>query len=407
MKRAACLVVLCLFAGCVRSTDAIPVDPPMDKAELVKNNTQFAFDLHAAFADETANLFYSPFSISTALGSAYAGARGSTAEEMAKTLHFPKEQDRLPREFARLRDSIRSSQGKGIEIDMNNGLWVQKDYPLQPSFLQSMKATDGAPHEVDFANDVVVARRAINESIDKSTRGKIKEILGPGDLDASTRVVLTNAIYFKGDWLRTFPEKGTRQAFFYRKPGDGVQVPMMSQLAAFPYLSTDSFQAVQLPYAGKQLSMILFAPTRADGLFEFEKTLTPEKLTSHLSQMTAQEINVFLPRFKIRYRADLKERLISLGMRQAFEAGKADFSGMVVKEKVHIAKVIHEAFVEVNESGTEAAGATVIETAKSAGGGPVVREPPSFRADRPFLFLIRHDATGSILFAGRMVDPTR
>jgi serpin B len=309
-----------------------------------------------------------------------------------------------------LRDKVLAQHGKEFTIDIANGLWVQKGYPLQPSFLQTAKSSyDADAREVDFEADTASARQAVNGWISERTRGKIKEILDPADLDANTRLVLASAIYFKGDWVNSFPPKGTRKDRFYRKPGDFVDVSMMGQLAMFPYLETDSYQAMQLPYAGKHLSMCIFLPGSADGLPEFTKTMTNDKLSELLGKMARTEINVFLPRFKTRFRTDLKEPLKNMGMQQAFNSGKADFTGISAKslQKLQIAKVIHEAVVEVNEAGTEAAGATALEVAKSDASAPAVRHPPTFRADRPFLFVIRHDATGSILFVGRVADPNR
>lgn len=417
MKKILCFVYLSflstLAVGCTRTSDDKPANPPagvVDVAEVVKNNNQFAFDLHAVLAREPGNLFYSPYSIASAFGMVYAGARGVTADEIAKTLHFPVDEKRLHPMFASLREKIHAQQGKGCEIANANGLWVQKGYSLQPSFLQTAKSSyDAEAREVEFEADAASARQAVNDWVSERTRGKIKEILDPADLDAKTRLVLANAIYFKGDWVNSFPPKGTRKDRFYRKPGDFVEVSMMGQLAMFPYLETDSYQAVKLPYAGKHLSMCIFLPGRADGLPEFTKTMTNDKLSELLGKMARTEINVFLPRFKTRFRTDLKEPLKNMGMRQAFDSGKADFTGISARsiQKLQIAKVIHEAVVEVNETGTEAAGASVIEESKSAPGMATPRVPPTFRADRPFLFVIRHDATGIILFVGRVADPSR
>jgi serpin B len=407
-----CLLILA--TGCIGTKEEPAPGPAVDgiaEAELVKNNNQFAFDLYAKIRGEPGNLFVSPASISTALAMTYAGARGTTAEQMAKTLHFPADEKKLHPTLAGLNKKIQAGQGKGYEIQMANALWVQQGFGLQPAFLDTMKSHYGAGvREVDYIGGTDAACKSINGWVEQQTKERIKGLLQPSDLDKLTRLVLTNAIYFKGSWGARFPKTGTRDRPFYRKNGDFVTFPMMAQCAPFPYWESDTLQVAEFPYVGKQLSMSIFLPRSAEGLPAFEKTVTPEKIAEWSSKLSEQKINVYLPRFKVTQRLDLKESLRDMGMPLAFDSDKADFTGMTgtdPQKKLHISKVIHEAFVEINEEGTEAAGSTaVVGTAKSVK-GPVEPEPPTFEANRPFLFVIRDNRSGSILFIGRLSDPTK
>jgi serpin B len=395
-----------------KGKDTRPDVEGISQAELVKGNNQFAVELYARVGKEPGNLFVSPYSISTAMGMTYAGARTTTAEQMAKTLHFPADERRLHPTFAGLRKEILAGQGKGYEIQTANALWPQKGYGFRTEFTDTVRQLYNASvQEVDFVDAREPARSTINDWVAKETRDKIMGLLQPGDLTELTRLVLTNAIYFKGDWAAQFPKAGTQPRYFYRKNGDYVTTPQMAQCAEFPFWQDDTLQVAEFPYVGKHLSMVVVLPRSAEGLPAVEKTLSPEKLADWIGKLKTTKINVFLPRFKARTRLDLKEQLSALGMPVAFDRDNADFTGMTgtdPNKKLHISKVIHEAFVEINEEGTEAAGATaVIEEAKSAKGTPSVVVPPTFRADRPFLFVIRDTRSGSVLFMGRLADPSK
>jgi serpin B len=395
---------LCWPTNQVTSAAAVAVDPAQVKADLpgvAKGNNQFAFDLYGKLRTEKGNLFLSPYSISTALAMTSAGARGQTLGQMEKTLRFPVEQPRLHAAFGSSLKDTRS--GKGFELHLANALWCQSGVPFTDEFL-SLNEThyQAKPVGVDFIKETEQARQTINTWVEKQTQDKIKELLKPGVLDPLTRLVLTNAIYFKGDWAGKFDKKLTRDEPFLLAADHQVQVPMMHQTGEFNYLREDLLRAVELPYAGKDLSMVLFVAEQADGLAEFEKTLTAEKLAGWLGKLRpVKGLHVALPRFKATAEFKLNEGLKSLGMSDAFRPDVADFSGVspaARREGWYISHVIHQACVEVNEDGTEAAGATaVVLRAKS--------EPPSFRADRPFFFVIRDKRTDSILFMGRVVDP--
>jgi serpin B len=341
----------------------------------------------------------------------FAGARGSTAEEMAKTLHFPSDEKRLHPALADLVDKIHSEQGNGYELAIANALWIQKGFDLQPSFLDTTKQHyDAGAREVDFVGDPETARNTANQWVAKQTNEKIRDLLQPGDLEPLTRLVLTNAIYFKGSWAARFPKGDTRVQFFFRSQKDEVRVPFMSQCATFPYWDGTSFSAIEFPYAGKHLSMMILLPRKIDGLPEFEKNLTIEKLKEWQGKLTEQQINVYLPRFKVSSRFHMKATLMAMGMSAAFDKERADFTGITgddAANKLHISNVIHQAFVEVNEEGTEAAGSSGVIFEAKSGGGPAVHEPPTIYINHPFLFVIRDNRSASILFMGRVTDPSK
>lgn len=377
-----------------------PADPAQvktDKAAVVKGNTEFALDLYGRLRTQDGNLFLSPYSISTALAMTSAGARENTLSQMEKTLRFPVEQPRLHPAFGALIGETKA--GKGYQLSVANALWCQIDYPIRDEFLQTNETYyGGKPIGVDFAGKTEEARQTINTWVEKQTQDKIKELIKPGILTDLTRVVLTNAIYFKGDWASRFKKDATRDAPFLATGGKKVNVPMMSQLGEFPTLEETAFAALEMPYVGKELSMVVFLPRKPDGLADFEKSLTAEKLNGWLGRLKPEKIQVSLPRFQVTADFKLNEQLKSMGMSDAFSR-TANFVGINgKKDDLYIAAVVHKAFVDVNEEGTEAAAATAV----------VIRErglPPQFRAEHPFFFLIRDQRTGSILFMGRLVEP--
>jgi serpin B len=400
----ACLILLTGFS--VRAEQ--PAAKPADKAAAAKGDNEFALDVYAQLRGEEGNLFFSPYSISTALAMTYAGARGQTADEMAKTLHFTLDQEHLhPAMGALIRELNDPGKPSGYQLSVANALWGQKGQPFRKDFLDLTRTDYGAGlHEVDFARATEAARKTINTWVEQQTRDKIKELLKPGILDPDTRLVLTNAIYFKGDWVYQFDKKRTHQADFHVTEKQTVQVPLMSmtnEKGEFKYLKGDDFQALELPYAGKHLAMVLFLPDKLDGLAEFEKGLTAAKLDGWIGQLKpTKEVFVALPKFKMTKEFSLKDMLTKMGMRQAFDPDKADFSGIDGSRDLYISAVIHKAFVDVNEEGTEAAAATAVVIKPTA-----VRLTPRFQADHPFLFLIRDNRSGSILFLGRVADPSK
>ncbi len=361
-------------------------DIPPDRTALVRGNTQFALDLYAKLRTEDGNLFLSPYSISSALSMTYGGARGQTAAEMAKVLHFELANDKLHPAFGSLMREVNGEADKkrGYQLSTANALWGQKGYPFLDNFLKLNAAGYGALlREVDFGRDTDQARKTINAWVEKETQDKIKELFKPGSLSSDSRLVLTNAIYFKGDWANQFKKDRTREAPFYLGGGKQTDVPLMHQTAPFRYFDGNTFQALELPYVGNHLAMVVLLPKKIDGLAALEKELSPDKLEKWLGGLHKDEVEVQLPRFTMTAEFPLEKTLPAMGMPTAF-SDAADFSGIAKIEQLSIGVVRHKAFVDVNEGGTEAAAATGVEIrAVSDTINPV------FRADHPFLFLIR------------------
>jgi serpin B len=396
MLAVAFLVIAGITPGCASS-------PKANTAAVIAGNNQFAFDLYAQLRDRPGNLFFSPESISTALAMTYAGARGETAEQMARTLHFTLESEQLNHAFHALVQELNGGQKKrDYELRVANALWGQRGFGFLPSFLQLLQSSYGAGlREVDFSGDTEAARRTINAWVEQETQDKIKDLLKPGVIDSLTRLVLTNAIYFKGDWDRQFKKNLTQKQTFHLSAEQKTEVPMMHQTGMFKYLDAGAFQALELPYKEKELSMVVLLPREADGLTAFEQTLTPSVLDSWLARMRSEEVIVALPKFKSTSEFSLAETLSAMGMPQLFTPGQADLSGMNGKRDLFVKAVVHKAFVDVNEEGTEAAAATGVVVAKRA----AVPVRTQFVADRPFVYLIRDNHSGSILFLGRLADP--
>jgi serpin B len=395
-----------MLSALVSGTVAWATDQPpaADQAKglLVKGNTEFAFDLYARLREQEGNLFLSPYSISSALGMTYLGARGDTAAQMAKTLHFM-DQNGLPAAFEALRRELHGAdKDRKYQLHVANALWGQKGHPFLRHFLHQTNQYFGAGlREVDFVHAAEEARREINAWVEKQTQDKIKDLLKPGVLTSNDRLVLTNAIYFKAAWQQPFSKAATKKEDFLLAGGGKAGVDMMHQTEEYRYLDGGSFQAVDLPYEGNDLSMVVFLPKKADGLAELEKSLTGAKLAEWLPKMKHAHVALALPKFKTTAEFELSKVLAAMGMPDAFAAGKADFSGMDGTRELFISRVVHKAFVDVDEKGTEAAAATAVIMKRES--APV--SPVSFRADHPFVFLIRDNRTGSVLFLGRLADP--
>lgn len=370
----------------------------------VQGNTEFALALYRKLSSAEGNLFFSPYSISTALAMTYAGARGDTEAQMARALCYGRDQDRLHAAFARLEARLRDVASEGrIQLRVANSLWPQVGLALQRAFLSLTERSYGVQiTPVDFRSPEA-ARRTINAWVEARTEGKIRDLIPPGALSAATRLVLANAIYFKGDWARPFDSNRTRDEPFWIETTRQVPVPMMHDASKYGYGETPGLQILELPYAGHDLSMVVLLPREPDGLRGLQWRLAAGNLATWTDSCQTIEVQVSLPKFRITCPFRLDDALRSLGMVDAFTGG-ADFSGMVGQRALHIGAVLHKAFVAVNEEGTEAAGATAVVAALMM----AMPEPPKvFRADHPFIFLIRDNRTGSILFMGRVVNPLR
>ncbi len=411
------MTVATSVAGCSAGTE-LEMIAGAARQQVAEGNNRFAMELYQKLATSEGNLFFSPYSISTALGMTYAGARGETARQMAEVLRFPtspkvlEEMDLAGRpmtqeEFAQAFGMIvkdlnaQGSQDK-YQLSVANALWGQKGYAFLPAFLKLVESEYGGKlQEMDFRSAAEKARQTINAWVAKQTNEKIKELIGPGVLDRMTRLVLTNAIYFKGNWATQFKENRTRPAPFTLLDGEKIQTPMMNQKSEFAYAEAGDLQILELPYVDDELSMVILLPKALDGIRQLERELTSAKLAAWLAPRRKQEVIVSLPKFKMTSKFGLAKILASMGMPDAFSR-QADFSGMTGRRELSISAVIHEAYVDVNEEGTEAAAATGV-VMKLTSMGP--DRTPVFRADHPFIFMIRDNSSGSVLFLGRVMNP--
>jgi serpin B len=373
-----------------------------DTKVVVEGNSEFACELYQRLSGTEGNLFFSPYSISNALAMTYGGARGNTATEMATALHFHGEPPRFHAAFGDLvRRLQRDDPKRKYQLRIANRLWGQKDYGFLPEFIASSGQHYGAGlEEVDFRGATEQARRQINAWVEKQTQDRIKELLKPGIVTDLTRLVLTNAIYFKAAWSEPFNVKNTRPGDFLAGGVKKTSVPMMQQRQSARYLDGGTFSALELPYEEHDLSMIVLLPTKADGLAACEKTLTATSLRKWLGKLSVHQVDIKLPKFKTTAEFRLDKVLQDMGVRDAFDDRKADFSGLSSRKGLCITAVVHKAFVDVNEAGTEAAAATAVVIGKRS-----LPPPARFHAQHPFLYLIRDNHTGSVLFMGRVVNP--
>lgn len=381
---------------------------PGELDELVRGNSTFALDLYRALREDDGNLFFSPYSISAALAMTYAGARGETEQEMAETLNFILAQEKLHAAFNALdlelmepQEPIGDEDGEPFQLSIANSVWGQRDFEFLAPFLDTLAEHYGAGLRLlDFVNKAEEARETINAWVSERTEDRIPELIPQGVIDDLTRLVLTNAIYFNASWSLPFPEENTQDGAFHLLDGTEVQAPMMSLSEMLRYGEVGGVQTVRLPYTGGEFSAYVLVP--AEGEFEsFESGLDAATLDAIVAGLDDAQVALTMPKFEFESSFDLNDVLIELGMPSAF-TGEADFSGMDGNRDLFISDVIHKAFVSVDEAGTEAAAATAVVmrlTAAPGAGAELV-------VDRPFLFLIRHDPTGTVLFAGRVLDPT-
>ena len=369
--------------------------------EVVNANNQFAFELYSELNKaEDSNIFYSPYSISAALAITYEGAKGQTADEMKSVFHFP-ETSTLRPNFAAIYNNI-NQRSKTYELRTGNALWVQQDYPFLEDYTSRVENYyGGKAANVDFVEETEKSRQTINAFIEEQTNNKIKDLIPLGMLNSLTRLVITNAIYFKGTWEWEFDKSDTHEQDFKITPTNVVKTPMMymkPEKTGFNYADIGELQILELPYKGEDISMLILLPT--ENLDTIEPSLTAEKLVEYKNQMQETDLDtIYLPKFEFDAKYFMKDTLSNLGMPTAFIGGKADFSGMIVNKDLFITHVIHQAYVKVDEKGTEAAAATAVIM------GETSMPRNIFRADRPFIFIIQEKETGNILFMGRVVDP--
>jgi serpin B len=408
------------LVGCAQpvSSDVLYSDKPRDTSpevsqgdiiSLSEGNSEFAFDLYRTLAAKNGNMFYSPYSISVALAMTYAGARGETETQMADTLRFLLSQQNLHPAFNGLDielsqrgEGAEGKDGEGFRLNVVNAIWGQQDYEFLPEFLDVLAVNYGAGLRLlDFINQPEESRVTINNWVSDQTEERIKDLIPQGVIDSITRLVLTNAIYFNAAWMYPFEKESTSDGMFYLLDGSDVTVPMMKQTESFGYTEGEGYRAVELPYDGRELSMVIVLP--GDGRFrEFESSLTSALVDDILSdlELGRQKIALTMPKFEFESSFGLVDTLAGMGMPIAFSEG-ADFSGMTGNNDLCIGDVIHKAFVSVDEAGTEAAAATAVVMELTG----IPQPPLELAIDRPFIFMIRDLETAAVLFVGRVENP--
>ena len=410
MTRFAFPFLTALFISASLASAAKPkVEPPSEAAkDIATANNAFAADLYGLLKDEQKgeNIFFSPYSISTAVAMTGAGANGKTAAEIQTVLHLKGNEKKIVEGYSGLTGYLNGvSTDAPFELSVANAFYGQQGYGFRAPYIGTLKDHFSANlFDVDFVRATEESRQQINRWVEQQTKDKIKDLMPQGSISTDTRLVLVNAIYFKGTWQSTFKERSTRDQDFHLAEGKTIKAPLMVQKSRFQHVEGDGFQALSLPYKGSRLAMVVLLPKNNDGLPALEKKLTGESLTDWLGKLDKgryPEVVVHLPKFKTTSTFSLNTMLSKLGMPTAFTPA-ADFSGINGKTDLYIQSAIHKAFVDVNETGTEAAAAT--GTSVSVTRAPI-DHPTQFRADHPFLFLIRDKATGAVLFMGRVVNP--
>ncbi len=400
-------------AGEVKSDKGRVTSPdvsPTEQALLVEGNSGFAFELYQALKGQGGNLFYSPYSISLALAMTYAGAHGETAQQMAGTLQFLLEQARLhpafnwlDAELASRGEGAQGKDGKGFRLNIVNAIWGQKDYEFLTEFLDVLAENYGAGLRIlDFIREAEESRLIINGWVSDQTEGRIEDLIPEGVIDELTRLVLTNAIYFNAAWAYPFIKDVTADDPFYLIEGGQITVPMMKQMESFGYADGEGYQAIELPYDGGELSMVILLP-EAGQFGAFEKELEAQQVDAIIEDLQSTRVTLTMPKFEFDSEFGLKDALAGMGMPIAFSPDEADFSGMTGNRELFISDVVHKAFVAVDEAGTEAAAATAVVVGTTS---MPVEPPVEVTIDRPFIFLIRDIETGAVLFVGRVLNPS-
>ena len=389
---------------------------------LVTGQNDFVASFYRQLAQEgEGNLFYSPYSLYTAMGVVYAGAAGNTAAEFEDVMGIGAPPDQFHRnlnslDLTLLNDSVRpgaeNSEEEGFQptLSVANGLWIQDGLEVLPGFLHTVTANYGIGlAQLDFRKSPDGAAAAINQWVDEATQGKIMQVISRDSITDDTSLVVTNAVYFKGDWEDQFEEEETTDQPFYLLDRQEIQVPMMFQVNNYGRQVGDGYQAVELPYEGNRFTLLVVMPD--EGTFEaFEESLTGERLQAIIENLGSSKVILRMPRFKLEHSFSAREGLQALGLSDAFNRGLADFSPVADKlngapvEQIWIEDAVQKAFVEVNEEGSEAAAATAVSF------GIALSEPPppvEITIDRPFIFLLRHSDTGAVLFMGRVLEPTK
>lgn len=404
------LLLSVALSGCLHdpgsssSEESVQIQDHLAAVEnMPASNNRFALDMYHELAKEPGNVFFSPWSLTSALAMTAEGARGNTAEEIASILHFTGNDTVRRQSFSALNQRF-NARASGYSLSSANALWVDADFPVRGEYVGLVNNYYHAKaSNLDFKGAGEQSRRAINTWVEENTNGMITDLIDPGSINFLTRLVLSNAVYFNGNWTVAFDRSLTRDEHFFKADGRVVRIPMMRQTggdAVFGYLETEEMQMLRMQYTGGNISMILILP-RGNATDALE-SLSAEEIEQWRGALQERRVYIFIPRFKIKTDYPLNDALTNLGMPTAFSE-MSDFSGIVVGRELFISEVRHGAYVDVNELGTEVAAATEVCVAESA--NPNEPEPPVFRADRSFIFLIEDRETGCILFLGRFSDP--
>ena len=414
MKWFISIIFLFGLIGCVGTGVAVfPSTIDLSKAEpVIEANNQFALEFYTHVKDksEGENIFFSPYSISTAIAMMYEGARNKTAEEIQSVFHFPEDQS-LRRSSFSVIQSYLNRRGTPYELSAANALWVEKEFNLQNTFKTVLtEFYKGEAFDADFKRASERERQRINKWVENETKDKIKDLLPQGSVNSMTRLILTNAIYFKGQWEDQFEKDQTRDEYFWLNESQSETVPMMWKSDDFNYAQPEELQILEIPYEGRELSMLILLPKgkTAEDLKSLEESLTIENINLWKSSLQEQKMDeVFIPKFKIKIAYQLSENLEAMGMPLAFnplaQAQDKGFSGITEEKDLYVSDIYHKAFVDVNEEGTEAAAATGIMMEKVS----FILKQEVFKADHPFIFLIQERTTGYILFMGKVANPLR
>jgi serpin B len=376
---------------------------------FAKSSNAFALDLHRRLGGD-GNLVFSPASVSMALAMTWGGAKGPTAEEMRKALRLEGSADAVTQEAGKIQAAL-TDASRPVVFRIANRLFGERTFTFVPAYLAATKAAFGAPLEgLDFKEAPEPSRASINRWVEAQTEKRIVDLVPSGGITGDTRLVLVNAIYFLGDWQQPFDKISTRPAPFRLAGAAAKDVPTMHLTGALRYGRGEGWKALELPYKGGQLSMLVLLPDAAEGLPGFERGLTPEKLDAISGSLRGTRVAVALPKFEVNPAGALalSDHLKAMGMNTAFDRQKADFTGIAnpkdPADRLFVGQVIHKAFVKSDEKGTEAAAATAVIMPRAA--SMPMAPPDEFKADHPFLFLIRDNESGLVLFLGRVADPS-
>lgn len=372
--------------------------------QMIKGLNEFSFDIFKQMNENSQNNeFISPLSISAALAMTYAGAEGVTAEQMREALNYGSQRYEFHYLYGKMLDSLTKSDGD-FEINIANAVWVQKSFPLLSDYIKTVRNEyKSESREMDFVKAPEKSRNTINDWVEEKTNERIKNLIPKGVIDAETRMILTNAVYFNAEWMNYFNEKLTRKEPFYSYGGKEDLCEMMYQRNHYAYSKTVDYEILEIPYKGDKYSMMILLPRTKLGLKDQIAKMNMDILDKHDQIKEWEDIMVYMPKFKLETDYELKPALSALGMKEAF-TDNADFSGMTGNNDLKISSVIHKAFIEVDERKTEAAAATAV-VMKMTAMAPVPTSPIEFRADHPFMFLIRHNESSVILFMGQVTNP--